>query len=140
LQIAIRYVCNWFRTMTRDQAMEQLRFHSGRHPDVDNIQWENGFLPSLRPYKGLNRNSFDNLMACLNVLKDGIKEAEFIERELILDLWTICHYSKAWGTDPEGMIRSNNLISEDDLRQLEDWINKISCKVSFWLEGIEEDN
>lgn len=133
-------VCNWFNKMTRDQAIEQLKFHSGRHPDVDNIQWEKGFLPSLRPYKGLNRNSFDNLIECLNVLKDEIKEAEFIERELILDLWTICHYSKAWGTNPEGMIRSNNLISEDDLKQLENWINEISYKVSFWLEGIEDDN
>jgi hypothetical protein len=129
-----------FRKMTREQALEQLSFHSGRHSDIHSDKWTNGFLPSLRPFKGLNEQAFNNLMECLNVLKDEIRQSKTLNKELVLDLWTICHYSKAWGTDPEGMIRSNNLISDEELEELVNWINKISYKVSFWLEGLEDED
>ena len=126
--------------MTREQALEQLSFHSGRHSDVYSDKWTNGFLPSLKPFKGLNEPAFNNLMECLNVLKDEIKQSKTLDKELMLDLWTICHYTKAWGTDPIGMLRSNNLISDEELEELTNWINKISYKVSFWLEGLEEED
>ena len=45
--------------MTFDEARERLRFHDGSHPDVGNPQWEQGFLQSLRPYRGLERFSLD---------------------------------------------------------------------------------
>lgn len=126
--------------MTREQALEQLKFHSGRHPDINSARWDNGFLPSLRPYKGLNRAAFDNLIECLSILKDEIKTGDSLDKELVLDLWTICHYSKAWGTNPEGLIRSNNLITAGDLQELGHWINQISYKISFWLEGLEDED
>ncbi|WP_276373720.1 hypothetical protein [Chryseolinea sp. H1M3-3] len=125
--------------MTKEQALEQLKFHSGLHPDIESTRWTNGFLPSLRPFRGLNREAFANLIECLNVLKDDIKSSKTLEKELMLDLWTICHYAKAWGTDPEGMIRRNNLISAAELKEFEGWINEISYKISFWLEGLDED-
>ncbi|NOS93204.1 MAG: hypothetical protein HOP30_14890 [Cyclobacteriaceae bacterium] len=126
--------------MTKEQALEQLKFHSGRHPDVNSAKWSSGFLPSLRPFNGLNRPAFDNLMECLDILKDEIQGAEALDRELITDLWIICHYAKALGTDPEGMIRRNNIIFDQELKELEHWINRISFRVSWWLEGLEEED
>lgn len=125
--------------MTKEEAIEQLSFHSGRHPDIHSDKWTNGLLPSLRPFKGLNVAAFNNLMECLNVLKEDIKQSETLNKELILNLWTICHYSKAWGIDPQGMLRSNNLISDEELKELTNWIYIISYRISFWLEGLEDE-
>ena len=70
--------------MTKEEALEQLSFHSGRHPDVDSDKWTNGFLPFLRPFKGLNVAAFNNLMECLNVLKEDIKQNSLCHHTYIL--------------------------------------------------------
>ena len=125
--------------MNREEAIERLKFHSGSHEDIENPRWQSGFLPSLRPYKGLNYAAYESLMQCLETLKPDIKDKETINAEIIQELWTICHYAKAWGADPQGMLRRNNLISEPDLEQLEEWINEVSYTVSCWLEGSERE-
>ena len=56
--------------MTQDEAKEFLSFHSGRHSDIEHPKWENGFLGSLRPYKGiLFEENFHEVIECKKPLK-----------------------------------------------------------------------
>ena len=38
--------------MTKEEAIEELFFQSSAHTDIENPRWENGFLGSLRPFRG----------------------------------------------------------------------------------------
>jgi hypothetical protein len=38
------------------------------------------------------------------------------------------------------MMKSNNLITPEDQEELEGWINQISYKIAFWLEGLEDED
>jgi hypothetical protein len=75
--------------MTSEQAKEQLKFHSGRHENINSSNWGNGFLPSLKPFTGLNRAAYVNLIECLDALKEEIQSSKTVDKELVLDLWTI---------------------------------------------------
>ncbi|MFI7675822.1 hypothetical protein [Actinophytocola sp. NPDC049390] len=120
--------------MTPDAARELLLFHSGAHPDVHDPRWKQGFLGMLRPYRGLHEENFHSVMACLRALADDL-QGDVVDRGAVGALWGICHFGRAWGTWPGGMLRGNNLITDEDVSRLESWIEQISYSTFCVLDG-----
>ncbi|MBC6447765.1 hypothetical protein [Actinokineospora xionganensis] len=120
--------------MTPAEAREALLFHSALHPDIDDPRWENGFLGSLRPFKGLREENFHEVMAALRVLAEPL-QADQVPREVVSSLVNICHLGRAWGLEPGGMLRRNGLIGDADIERLDDWICTISYAFFCVLDG-----
>lgn len=124
--------------MTKEEAIELLKHHSFTHEDIDNPKSEKGFLGMLRPFKGeLIEANFHELMEVISVLKDQLSN-DNIDREIVSNLWSICHLSRAWGIEQNGMLRQNNLISATQIESLSDWINCISYTIMNLLEGVPD--
>ncbi len=123
--------------MEFDSAVVAPQFHSGSHPDIDDPRWENGFLRSLRPYDGLDHEAWDHVMECVDAVAEHLKTSPVLNRSVINSLWAICHYSRAWGLHPGGMLRRNNLIKEHELVTLEEWIETLSERIAFMLDGMD---
>ena len=125
--------------MTPDEARRLLRIHAGRDADSDPAKWETGFVGQLRPYRGsLNEANFREVMAAIRVLAPKIAESEFVDRELIADLWSLIWFPRMWAFPPDGMLRRNDLIDGQALSVLDDWLNRIAEAVSYALEGSPE--
>ncbi len=121
--------------MSPADARELLGFHSGRDERTADPRWEKGFLGMLRPYRGLVERNFHEVMATLAVLSAELREDK-VSRDVINDLWAICHLGRTWGVHAEGMLRRNQLITDDDVARLEEWIGTISYAVMLLLEGV----
>ena len=125
--------------MTEKNAIEELMFQSGRHSDIENPRWENGFLGMLRPFQGnLIEENFHKIISILYILSDKLNE-ELIKKEIIASIWGICHLGRAWGIYPEGMLQSNNLISKEQIKDLDNWIEHISYITFCLLDGCGKD-
>jgi len=122
--------------MTKEQAIEELLFQSGRHTDVENPRWENGFLGMLRPFTGLNEDNFHLVVKAIDVLTDEFNKTA-IQNEIIASISGICHLGRAWGVYPTGMLQSNNLISDEEIKKLENWIEHISYITFCLLDGCD---
>jgi len=124
--------------MTEEQAIEELMFQSGRHTDINNAKWENGFLGMLRPFKGkLIEENFHKIISCIAVLSKKLNE-DSIKNEIISSIWGICHLGRAWAIYPDGMLQSNNLIKPEQVKLIESWIEHISYITFCLLDGCEE--
>jgi hypothetical protein len=121
--------------MTFDEARERLRFHCGSHPDIQDPRWEQGFLQSLRPYRGLDETAYHDLTACIDAVSDHLQHSDTLDRDIINSLWGICHFARAWGLTEDGMLRRNNLITPADQEKLDGWITLISYRIAMWLDG-----
>ena len=117
--------------MTEDEAKQRLLSHAG--PDL-----ETGFLRMLRPYGGLREESFHQVMDALAVLGPSLGRGSTVDRQVMEALWGICVLGRGWGVEPDGMLRRNKLISEDDVQRLAEWIRIISWAVFFLIEGSPE--
>lgn len=123
--------------MTFDEAKERLRFHDGSHPDIENARWEQGFLQSLNPYRGLDEAAYHDLAECVDAVSDHLQHADSLDRDVINSLWGICHFSRAWALAEDGPLRRNNLIMPADREKLDGWITSISHQIAMWLDGNE---
>lgn len=124
--------------MDRNEAKELLSFHSSRNSDIDNPKWENGFLGSLRPFRGeLYRENFIEVMECLRALKDEFS-APAIEQGIVSDIVGIIHLARVWAA-PSGMLGSNHLLTEEQTKHLLAWADIIETGFMFLLEGAEEE-
>src|SRR5262245_37045603 len=111
--------------MTPAEAKELLLIHSFAHPDIKHPKMECGFLGSLRPYRGhLVEESFHEVMAALRALAPTFHQPT-VDREVVGALWGICHLARSWGVHPDGMLRRNGLIQEQDIARLERWVDCI---------------
>lgn len=120
--------------MNIQDAKELLSFHSERNKDVDNSKWKNGFLGSLQNFKGtLSEENFIEVMECLKVLKDKFY-AEIIDREVVLDVVTIIHYSRGWATS--GMLVT--VLSQAQTKQLLLWCDIIEECLMYLLDRNED--
>jgi hypothetical protein len=122
------------------QAKNLLKLHAYAHEEIYNPKMQNGFLGSLRPFTGLNEDNFHEVMYSLKVIQALFDKNECkIDREIISSIWGICYLARAWGIDTDGILRRNNLITNEDIIKLESWINHISC--AFWglLDGLSEE-
>lgn len=132
--------------MTFEEAKEALLFHSAGHPDFEDARWENGFLGSLRPYRGLNEDNFYEVMEAVKGVSSHLQNDEAIDKTVMGSLWDLCLIARAWGVEPDGMLRGNNLILDEDSARLAMWIETISWTVSFlmagndWQEALQNGN
>jgi hypothetical protein len=117
--------------VTPGDARRILLLHSIGDPTGVDPKWETGFIGMLRPYHGLREENFHEVMACLRALRSVIAR-ESLDRGLVDAVWTLCHLSRAWGLDPDGMLQRNKLMAPEDVRKLQSWIDTISWTV-FWL-------
>lgn len=121
--------------LTIDEARELLSKHSFTHTDLADPRMKNGFLGSLRPFRGkLNHGAFHEVVACLKALAPTLSGNEIIDRRTVSNIWGICHLARAWGTHPDGMLRRNKLISGGDVLVLEKWVDCLSYAVMMLLE------
>ena len=119
------------------EAKELLSFHSGRNSDIHNPKWKNGFLGSLRPIRGLNRENFIEVIECLRTLKDEIV-SPLIDREIVSDIVGITHLTRIWAS-PQGMLGRNHLLTEEQTKHLLAWVDIIESCFMYLLDGAEEE-
>jgi hypothetical protein len=121
--------------MTFDEAKERLRFHCGSHPDIEDPRWEQGFLQSHRPYRGLDETTYHDRAACIDAVSDHIQHSGTLDRDVINSLWGICHFARAWALAEDAMLGRNDLITPADQEELDGWISSISHRIAMWLDG-----
>ncbi|WP_400192209.1 hypothetical protein [Hymenobacter sp. B81] len=121
--------------MTSAEAKNLLLHHAFSHSDHEHPTSQHGFLGMLRPFDGtLNEANYHAVMAALHVLANDL-EHPTLDREIIAALWGICHFARAWGLDPDGMLRRNDLISPSQIQQLDTWVASISYATCCLLDG-----
>lgn len=126
--------------MTLQEAKKLLQHHSFQHEDIEHEKSVNGFLGMLRPFKGkLIDNNFEEITEAIKVFAEDFQNNAEVDKEVISALWGICHLGRAWAVEPDGMLRSNNLISNSDIERMEEWINRISYAVMMLLDGSDID-
>ena len=122
-------------TLSIDEARELLSKHSFTHDDLNDPRMENGFIGSLRPYRGtLNHEAFREVVACLKSLAPTLSGSNDVDRRTVSNIWGICYLARDWGTHPDGMLRRNNLITSADSQTLEKWVDCLSYAVMMLLE------
>jgi hypothetical protein len=125
--------------MTEKEAIELLMHHSFAHQDIDNPKSKKGFLEMLRPFQGeLFENNFHELMEIIKVLK-GQFDKDNIDRQIISNFWSICHLSRAWAIEQNGMLRRNSLISDTQIELLSNWTDCISYTIRNLLDGLPDE-
>lgn len=126
--------------MTSREAKELLLLHGFSHPSAhDDPRAARGFLGSLRPYTGsLDPRNLHEVMAALVTLAPEL-ERPSVDREILDALWSMTHLARAWALDPDGMLRRNGLISDDDAGTLASWIEAISYATMTLLGGAGVD-
>jgi hypothetical protein len=125
--------------MNVEQAKEKLMFHSCSHPHIEDERWINGFMGSLRPFKGrLNDDNFHDVMACLKSLSSYLRESNLLDKQIVSAVTNIIYFGRAWAVEEEGMLRSNQLISDADVEKMDVWLSCLSDAFSMLLEGCDE--
>ncbi len=124
--------------MTKTEAIELLKHHSFTHENINHPKTQNGFLGMLRPFKGkIYEENYHDVVKAIKVLADDYRDQKVIRKEIISTVWNICHLARAWGIYPDGPLRSNNLISAECVKQLEEWIDDISYIVTCLLDDCD---
>lgn len=122
--------------MDYDTAVEQLTFHCGANPNIEDPRWERGFLQTLRPYKGsLNHDAWSSILECVDAVATHLMTAPVLDRSLINSIWGILHYSRSWALHPDGMLPRNNLITKEDQETLSEWLDALAERIAFMLDG-----
>jgi hypothetical protein len=126
--------------MTPAHAKELLLLHGFCDPrSAEHPKAAAGFLGSLRPYGGhLVEENFREVMESLRVLAPELSGAT-VDREVVSALWAMCHLARAWGVEPEGMLRRNGLISATDIETLAGWVATLSYATMCLLDGSGEE-
>lgn len=121
--------------MTKDDAIEELMYQSGNHENFESERWQKGFLRQLRPFKGiLYEENYHLIMRSIKVLASEM-EKDFIDKRMINTIWGICHLARMWELHPEGILQSNNLITEQQILQIDNWLIDISYATNCLLDG-----
>jgi len=126
--------------VTPSEAKHLLSLHSGSSPDTSHPKWETGFLGQLRPFrKVLRPENFDEVAEAIRTLAPML-QAETLDRQVMNDLWGICHLARLWGIEPDGMLRRNGLITPQQIETLDDWVSRISFTVMLLLDGADPES
>ncbi|MEL7123049.1 MAG: hypothetical protein AAFO07_26605 [Bacteroidota bacterium] len=122
--------------MTHEEAKRILKYHSFTDEDINHPKMENRFLGMLRPFSGkLNEESYHEVIKAIRTLADELRNKEKIDREVISAIWGICHLTRSWAIEKEGMLRRNNLINDEQIKKLEKWVESISYATMMILDG-----
>ena len=122
--------------MTKEEAKEVLMYHRFTHEDIKTPKAENGFLGMLRPFRGeLIEANYHEIMEAIKTLADELEAEDKVDKKTISALWGICYLGRTWGLHPDGMLRRNNLIKQEQIQELEGWIEDISYATMSLLDG-----
>ena len=66
---------------------------------------------------------------------DHLQDDDSLDKRVMGSLWDICLVARLWGVQPDGMLRSSNIISNEESERLQTWIDTISWTVSFLMAG-----
>lgn len=125
--------------MTPKEAKKILKYHSFTDEDLNHPKMKNGFLGMLRPFLGkLNEANYHEVMEAIRTLADELRDKEKIDREVILAIWGICHLTRSWAIEKEGMLQRNNLINDEQIKKLEKWVESISYAIMMILGGSDD--
>lgn len=95
------------------------------------------FLDALRPYRRvLPRAEFHRVAAAMRGVADRIRE-DPIDREALDMLLVLLHTADAWALDPDGMLRRNKLIPDEDQRMMRRWLSVLSQVLGRLVAGAE---
>lgn len=124
--------------MTKKEAKQLLQYHSFRDSDINHPKMEHGFLGMLRPFKGkLIEENYHEIIEAIKTLADELRDEEKVDKEIIAAIWNICHMTRSWAIEPEGMLRRNELINKEQIEKLENWIDVISYSTMNVLDGCD---
>lgn len=118
--------------MQFSEAKSLIRMHAGAE---DGPRMATGLLGSLRPYRGLDDENFEEIVEAIAAVADHLQSGPDVDRELIHALWSMCQTARGWGVREGGMLPRNHLISPDDRRKLESWVNIIESMTLHLLWG-----
>lgn len=122
--------------MTKEEAKKILKYHSFIHEDIDHPKMERGFLGMLRPFSGeLIEENYHEVIKAIQVLADELRDDKKIDKEVVSAIWGICHLTRSWAIDSEGVLRRNRLIKKEQIEKLEKWIESISYSVMMLMDG-----
>jgi transposase len=97
------------------------------------------FLDALRPYRRvLPRAEFHRVADAMRGVADCIRK-DPIDREALDILLHLLHTADAWALDPDGMLRRNKLISDEDQRVMGRWLGVLSEVLGRLVAGDEID-
>ena len=111
--------------MTPAEAMQRLMFHTRPEPG--------SFLNMLRPYRGLDANVMRDVAQSLRVCAERFQD-ERVPRELISAVWALSHLGRLWALEPDGMLRRNGLISDEDQTTLSAFLDRFEYAVMMLLD------
>lgn len=116
--------------MSPDEGIQRLAFHTQPQPG--------SFLHMLRPYKGLQDAVIADVSRSLRACAVRFGE-ECVSRELMSSVWAIVHLGRSWALEPDGMLRRNGLIGEDDQAKLAAFIRRFESAVMLLLDRAPEE-
>lgn len=127
--------------MKIDTVIAELGFHCGRNENVNNPKWKSGFLGSLRPFQTMElvEANFHDVVRLLRPLVSYIKNNKSLGKQLVSSVSNIISLGRAWAVGEDGMLRRNNLISECQACQIEEWIDCISYIWATMLDTEDEE-
>lgn len=123
--------------MDFEEAKKQLLLHGEGTYDAAGqpLLLEDGFLGSLRPYRGLREKNFHLVMEALLTVGERVHLDRQVDRDLIETVWSMCCYARAWGLHSGGMLQRNRLITSEDTTRLELWIDTVEQTALELLGG-----
>ncbi len=127
--------------MNEAQAIEALSFHSGRSAEINDTRWQKGFLGSLRPYQGMDlvESNFHSIMGCIASLAPYLIRSDTIDKNIVSDMAGILCLGKAWAVHEDGMLLRNKIITGDEARTIEGWLDCISYSWAMLLDTQDEN-
>ena len=122
--------------MDYEEAKYKLQLHVGVLDAARKAMiLEDGFLTSLRPYRGLHEKNIHLVMEALLTVGERLHRASQVDRDLVTTVWSMCWYARVWGLRPDGMLQRNSLITAEDTTRLELWIDVVEQTVLSLLAG-----
>ncbi len=120
--------------MTEDEAKATI-LRQVLPDDAEGSEEPTTLLGGLRPFRGvLPTRCFHQTMGALRVLAPALSDTPHVNREVISALWSLCHLVPCWALHEDSMLRSNNLLSPEEISIIAEWHNLISYAVMILLE------
>ncbi len=119
--------------MTFKEARDSLLFHAGfvLRPN------QRGLLGKLRPYEGLLEEDFAQIVQALVALHPHLSSEATVDRQIVAALWFIETSIRVQALRPNGLLRSNNLISDSDFARLSQWFEIFDSMTVQILQGLD---
>ena len=117
--------------MEYDDARNELLRHAGISED----HYEDGFLACLRPYSGIKPNNFHTVIESGFSVGSTFSSTDSIERPVVHAIWNLTTTARNQGTEDDGMLVRNKLISPEDRTRLRQWIVIIESMMMSLLHG-----